>query len=153
VNGVGCKPCSIFNSLSIAYNIWILYKKGVFHMTYFVNGEHQTKFENFLGEAKVGEKEYTVQAVLYLLSSVPRIADNINQFFVLSGKYINPDEDIIMSMGSGERIIVALAYNLYNGYELEGVNLSPNYVLSWLDSDLKKVYVEALSLKMGLKVA
>ncbi|PLS19570.1 hypothetical protein CVD28_03895 [Bacillus sp. M6-12] len=118
-------------------------------MTYFVNGEHEAKYDEFLQEANVGEKEYTVQSVLYLLSSVPKIAKNIEQFFVLKGKYINPDEAERMELSTGERIIVGLAFNLYNGYEMEGVDLSPHTVLSWLDKNLKNAYVQALGIKMG----
>jgi hypothetical protein len=119
-------------------------------MTYFIKGEHKKQYERFLSEANVGEREYTNQTVLYLLSSIPNVANNMEQFFDLNGKYIKPDETDNMDLSTGEWIIVGLAFNLFNGYVIDKDILSPHYVLSWLDSDLKKVYVEALSMNMGL---
>lgn len=118
-------------------------------MAYFINEEHQERYEKFLAEANVEQKEYTKQAVLYLLSSVQKVSDNMNRFFVLKGGYINPDEAEKEDLSTGEKLVVGLAFNLFNGYESEEMNLSPYYVLSWLDSTLRKVYVEALEMKMG----
>lgn len=119
-------------------------------MAYFINGEHQKRYEEFLRKANVGERETTVQTVLYLLSSIPAVSENIESFFNFNGKYMESYEEECISLSTGEWIIVALAYNLYNGYIVDQSIISPHYALSWLDSELRQVYFQALQLKSGI---
>lgn len=119
-------------------------------MTYFINADHQARFEQLVQEAGVGERETTVQTVLYLLSSVPSVFKNIEMFFNVTGKYMESYDEDSIGLSTGERVIVALAYNLFNGYVVDQTVISPHYALSWLDHGLRQVYFQALQLKSGI---
>lgn len=119
-------------------------------MAYFNDSHHQERYERFVKESNVGERETSIQTVLYLLSSIPAVSEDIEKFFNLKGKYMETYESECINLSTGEWIIVALAYNLYNGYVVDDRIISPHYALSWLDSGLRQVYFQALQLKTGM---
>lgn len=119
-------------------------------MTYFVNPEHQKRYEKLVREANVGERESTVRTVFYLLSSTPILYRNMEMFFNVKGNYMESYDEDAIGLSTGERIIVALAHNLFNGYVVDPKVVSPHYVLSWLDHSLRQVYFQALQLKLGV---
>lgn len=118
-------------------------------MAYFKSENHEKVFNEAIEIAGISEMDYTNRAVLYLLTSVDRVAENINRIYELKGQYINPDGINSLCLSRGEQFIVASAFNLYNGYQMEGINISPYSVLSYVDEEYIKVYLNGLQLKTG----
>lgn len=118
-------------------------------MIYFIDSMHESNYENLLKKANVTEKETTIKAVLYLLASSQMLVENYKEFFVIPGKYINPSGLEIVNLSAGEKKIVALAFNLFNGYESEEINVAPYSLFSLVDNDIQRVFLQAVEIKFS----
>lgn len=116
-------------------------------MIYFIDSVHEKKYETLLKESNVTEKETTAKAVLYLLASSHMLAMNYKEFFEVPGKYINPSGIENVKLSAGEEKIVALAFNLFNGYESEEINVTPYSLFSLVDKDFQRVFLQAVEIK------
>lgn len=118
-------------------------------MTYFIDDEHKTNYVRLLQESNVSEGETTVKAVLYLLATTQKIVHNLNDYFVVPGKYINLSGLEKEDISFGEKRIVSFAFNLFNGYESEDVNVSPYSLFSGVDKDVQSAFIQALEIKFA----
>lgn len=114
---------------------------------YFLDERHEHTFNEFVSKAEqcIYKPNQSTLRVLYILSASERIVQNIDHFFIFDGNYPLFEGIRNVSLSTGERYLVALAFNLYNGYRVEAVDLSPYALLSILDRDFVKVYQSALA--------
>jgi hypothetical protein len=112
----------------------------------FLGKQHEDRFLEALKKANAtrGSENRRVQAVIYLLSAVPMIERNMDNVFDYHGGFIKPDAEKHLRLSTGERIIFALALNLFNGYVLQGVPTNPHQAMGMIDSEHKRVYLSAL---------
>lgn len=111
---------------------------------FFVSEEHQQAFEGAIEKATAFVGGKGIQTPLYLLTSIPEVANNLEVVFNFTGGYINPDVIEEFNLSTGQRIIFALAVNLYNGYVIEDVELSPYQAMGWLSKEYRDVYLSAI---------
>lgn len=110
----------------------------------FLGKQHEESFLNAVKKANATTGNKTIQAVLYVLTSIPSVAERLDTAFDFQGRYVNPNFLDRNSLSMGERILFALAMNLYNGYQLDGVPTNPYQAMGMIDSSHKRVYLSAL---------
>lgn len=110
----------------------------------FLGNPHYEAFKDALKKANVADGNRSFQVALYVLTAVPSLRKNIDAIVNFQGKYLNPDGVNRLNLSMGERIMVGLALNLYNGFEMKGIPGNPCAQLSCIDNDLKKIYLSAL---------
>lgn len=109
---------------------------------FFLSEEHKQAFEKAIKKANITNK--TIQTSLYLMTAIPQISQKLEEVFNFHGGYFYPDAIDKFNLSTGERILFALAINLYNGYQIEGVPLTPYSAIGYLDQMYKKVFLSAL---------
>jgi len=113
---------------------------------FFLGKEHKRAFEEALKKANVTSK--TIQTSLYLMTAIPQVAQRLNEVFEFNGCYFYPDSIDKFNLSTGERILFGLAINLYNGYQIKGIPLTP-YAIGCLDQMYKKVFLSALDYRFA----
>jgi hypothetical protein len=115
---------------------------------FFRNAQHQENFEKVLvikPEMKNKEK-----IIIYLLTSIPVVAENLGEFYTIIPKgdyegYIELDGIKKYSLSTGERMVVGVAFNLFNGFNI-GEEITPYAIRSNVDKEVFKVYAEAIGM-------
>lgn len=113
----------------------------------FINGEHKEAMDNAFEKAGVmNTTNVSIQAPLFVLTSISvfQDMDNLGKVFSFAGKYFDPDAVEQFRLSTGEMILFGLAINLYNGYVMEGVPLSPHQAMGWLSKEHRDVYLSAV---------
>ena len=108
----------------------------------FVSAEHEVGFQ----EAMKSVNGRSVEVCLYLLTAVKPVREKMQD--VWKG-YVDFNVLENVNLSDGERALVALALNLYNGYEMEDVSLSPTRLFGSVDNDLKQVVLSALGYRFS----
>lgn len=114
----------------------------------FVSNEHKEAMEKALEKAgAVKEITCSIEAPLYVLTSIQvfQMESNLEKVFNFAGGYFDPDAVEEFSLSTGERILFGLAINLYNGYVLDGLELSPHQAMGWLSKEHREVCLSALN--------
>lgn len=86
-----------------------------------------------------------LKTALYLLTSFPRLAYNIEDYLTEHG--LDVEKLMNLRLSSGERAVVALALNIYNGYLSDEVSLNPYELFGCLDEEYRNVVVKALEFR------
>jgi hypothetical protein len=106
--------------------------------------EHEEAFKEVLDMANAWNMHKSIQATLYVLSAIDIVRKNWEKVFNIQGCYMIPDAIDHLSLSAGERVLFALAANLYNGTIIKDVPLSPNSAFDWLDHSHRLLYMQAL---------
>lgn len=114
---------------------------------HFTGYEHKEAMDKAFEKAGVMNKvSLSIQAPLFVLTSIHTFQDmsNLEKVYSFKGHYFNPDAFTAFNLSTGEMIMFALAMNLYNGYVLEGLDLSPHQAMMWLSEEHRSVYMSAI---------
>jgi len=114
----------------------------------FISKEHQESMEHAFNRAGIaGTVNRGIETPLYVLTSIYAFQNekNLEKVFSFEGGYFNPDALQQFQLSTGENALFGLAINLYNGYVLDGVYLSPHQAMSWLSTEHREVYLTALN--------
>lgn len=117
---------------------------------YFLNQEHFNAYEECVNRGQISEKATTFRSVLYLLTATNSIREYLDELVSVLGQYITPDGLEGLNISCGERTLVLVAYNLYNGYSIPEYDLSPNRLFENLGDEYKQIVLNAIELKFGL---
>lgn len=112
----------------------------------FISKEHANLYAESLKKANAENGNKSLQAALYVLTSLPNVKDYLNKIVNFPGGYLDPERMNSVLLSSGEQTMVALAVNLYNGTEMFGSS-SPYQSMVSVDQDLKRVYISALAFR------
>ena len=108
----------------------------------FVNETHEKMYKTLTG--KLNSTESGLLKICYLLSVSDRLIFNADKIINFTGGFITPSEAELLPLSIGERTYLAVAYNLYNGYCMAGVTLSPQGIKNALDKRLYAAYLKTL---------
>jgi hypothetical protein len=111
---------------------------------FFISKQHEETFVDALKKANATNGNKPLQVALYVLTAMPSLADKLDLLVNFQGGYIDPDGVNRSNFSQGERIMIGLAVNLYNGYELMGIPASPFNQMASVDHQLRRVYLSAL---------
>lgn len=115
---------------------------------FFRNQQHEENFKKVMTiKPKMKNKE---KIIIYLLTSIPIVANNLDDFYkvIPMGDYEGYIELIGVdkySLSRGERIVVGVAFNIFNGINI-GEEITPFAVRSSVDKEVFKVYAEAIGM-------
>lgn len=114
-------------------------------MLKYFNKEHEKNFMRLMWK-DIGnlEKKKTKAKVIYLLSASDRLVKIIDDLIEIEPFYIKPENLERLNLSNGETMLVAIAYNLYNGYNVPNVKLTPYNIKQVLDESLYNVYLKTL---------
>lgn len=113
----------------------------------FISREHKEAMEEVFKKAGLMDStNVSIQTPLYVLTAISVFQDveNVAKVFNFQGKYFDPDAVEQFRLGTGEMILFGLAINLYNGYVIDGVPLSPHQAMAWLSKEHRNVYLSAV---------
>ncbi|MFF2531623.1 DUF6075 family protein [Brevibacillus sp. NPDC058079] len=110
----------------------------------FISKQHEETFIYSLKKAKASTGNRPLQVALYVLTALPNLKDRLEILVNFQGGYLNPDGVNHANFSQGEKIMIRLANNLFNGVEMLGVPTSPFNQMANVDKEMKRVYLSAL---------
>ena len=106
--------------------------------------KHEEQFKNALQAAGAINGDGTVKgdfgASLYLLTGLPNVYERVEQY--IHYDWIDFDPMLALPLSSGERILVSLAGNLYNGRCFEGY--TPMDIVGCCDKEAVELALSAI---------
>ncbi|OWZ84384.1 DUF6075 family protein [Natranaerobius trueperi] len=82
----------------------------------FINEEHKERFYKYIERDGTPKEELDRMALFYILSKLVN-EKGIELFYDFNSRLINPEYLEKVHLSSGEKRMIKLAFNLYNGYK------------------------------------
>lgn len=83
----------------------------------FVDNTHYERFYDLLSRDKTFDSDYERQAMFFIFAGVPDLYRSVDSLYDFDSRLILLENFDSLKVSSGQRALVRLAYNLYNGYK------------------------------------
>ncbi|MFY4781553.1 DUF6075 family protein [Campylobacter jejuni] len=117
----------------------------------FLNNQHRQNYFDLLARDNTSDGDIERQALFFIIAGESRLIEMVNRIYDFKERWIKPEVFQEGFITSGYRALIALGFNLYNGYDESKSSVLD--VFSSLDAEGKRLAMLAIALRFRMPVS